>query len=308
MAKLRFDDVKTVIIDPDAVIRDVVRTILHNNGFRQMRLGTGWADLRAAIKEEMPDLLISECQLNDGDFDQLVRDIRHHQVGDNPFVPIIALSGHPTPEMVGRVVGAGVDDLLPKPLSTGHLLKRIQVLVESRKPFIVTTDYVGPDRRKAQDWDNTLTHLEVPNVLKAKITGTADLRQSEQAIADALATVNLHKLERHAVQIGVLAEMIVAAYDAGEVDAQLYGNLDRLNSVAEDTGRRLAGTKYAHVAELCESLITVAGDIRKAKENPAGKDLKLLPPLSQAVLRAFDVEEDVAALARKISSTIAASE
>jgi DNA-binding response OmpR family regulator len=306
MANFRFDAIFTLIADPDLGSRDSVRTILRNNGFRELRLGVSCADVRSALESPVPlDLLICECTLEDGDCDRLIHAMRHHEVGDNPFLPVIALSVRPTPELVRRMVDAGVDDVLPKPISTGHLLKRIQTLVEARKPFVVTSDYIGPDRRKSKDRETTVPLIEVPNVLKSKTTGQADLVGATQAVAAAVAKVNLQKLERHAVQIGVLVEMILPAYERGDIDDTLLGHLERLHDTAEDTSRRLAGTKYAHVSELCQSLISVAADIRGKWESPQDKDLKLLPPLSQAIRSGFDVKEDVAALARRISASVA---
>jgi hypothetical protein len=78
-----------------------------------------------------------------------------------------------------------------------------------------------------------------------------------------------------------------------------------LNYVAQDTSRRLVGTKYGHISELCQNLIGVAGDIRSRKKTPLDKDLKLLKPLSLAIQNTFNInEEDIAALARRIFASI----
>ncbi len=299
-------DVHILVVDPDLGTQNSVRMILHNSGFRQLDLGETLEDIRSALSEEPPDLLISECELSDGDFGRFVRDLRHHEIGSNPFIPIIALSSRPTPELVQNVVDAGVDDLLSKPISSGHLLNRIQALVNARKPFVVTSDYVGPDRRKESDRKMQIPRIVVPNALKSKIAGSPEGGgKSERAIADAVNEINQQKLERHAVQIGVLVNLILPAYEEKKVDERLFHHLDRLQYVAEDTSRRLGGTKYDHVSELCQSLISVTSDIRTIKENPRPKDLKLLTPLSQSIQTAFDVTEDVAEMARKISASIA---
>ena len=306
MSKLQFGDVRILVVDPNVGARDSVRTILNNHGFRAISVGAGLEDLNKGVADTTLDLLISDCDLTDGNFCRLVHSMRHHDVGSNPFLPIIALSSEPTPTLVKKVIDAGVDDLLPKPISTGHLLKRIQTLVKSRKPFVVTSNYIGPDRRKASQRGekSDIPLVEVPNVLKAKISGVADEDAMAQSIADAVAEVNLQKLERYAVQIGILVEMILPTYAEGRIDGTLEDNLNRLNYVAQDTSRRLVGTKYDHISELCQNLISVAGDIRARKETPLEKDLQLLTPLSQAIQNAFNVKEDVAALARRISASV----
>ena len=65
----------------------------------------------------MPDLLIAETELPDGDFFELVHAIRHHEIGTNPFIPVIALTGDPSPDMVKKATDCGADALLTKPVS-----------------------------------------------------------------------------------------------------------------------------------------------------------------------------------------------
>ena len=45
MPPVRFEEVDTLIIDPDRAQLDVIKMVLRNNGFRLMRLGTSIADL-----------------------------------------------------------------------------------------------------------------------------------------------------------------------------------------------------------------------------------------------------------------------
>ena len=98
MATVRFEDVNTLIIDPDRASLDVIKMILRNNGFRIIRQGTGLPDIQAAFKEDMPDLLISECDLGGTVFHNFVHALRHYELGGNPFLPLIALSREPTPD------------------------------------------------------------------------------------------------------------------------------------------------------------------------------------------------------------------
>ena len=72
--------------------------------------------------------------------------------------------------------------------------------------------------------------------------------------------------------------------------------MKRLLYVAEDSSRRMVGTKYDHVSELCRSLIKVTSAIRAAGDNPESK------PLSQAIQVGFGA--DAAAVARDISVSV----
>ncbi len=303
MEKLKLDVVDVLLVDPDHDTRQSIRNILYDTGFRKLRLCRRLTELRDALVVSMPDLLISETELPDGDFCELIHAIRHHEIGTNPFLPVIALTGDPNPDMVKKANECGADALLTKPVSAAQVLEHLGILIRERKPFVVTSDYVGPDRRKEAKRKSDVPTLEVPNSLKVKATGQKDEIDAVQgAIDEAIADVNLRKLERHADQIGFLVAKIVPDLEKGVVDEPVQQFLKRLLYVVEDSRRRMVGTKYDHVSELCQSLIKVTTDIQAAGGSPESKDVKLLNPLSQAIQAGFGTGTDAAA--RDISISV----
>jgi DNA-binding response OmpR family regulator len=302
MDKLRLDQVDLMLVDPDLNIRHNVKNILHGCGFREIRYGKTLREIRDGIVETMPDLLICEAVFEDGDFCDLLYALRHHQIGSNPFMPVIAMTWDPTPELVKRVVEAGADDLLAKPISTGQLQDRIQNLIDTRKPFVVTSDYIGPDRRTDSTRATAVPLLDVPNTLRAKATGEDQKIDMQKAIDEAIGNVNLQKLDRHAFQINWLLNQVLPKLEEGQTDEAVQGMLERLLYVAEDSSRRMVGTEYAHVSELCRSLIKVTNAVIEAGNRPNSKDVRLLRPLAQAIQVGFAT--GAAATAREISASI----
>ncbi len=303
MEKLHFDLVDVLLVEPDLNTRHSIRNILYDTGFRKLRFGRRLAELRDALVVSTPDLLISETEFPDGDFCGVIYAIRHHDIGTNPFLPVIALTGNPTPDMVKRVIECGADALLAKPVSAAQVLERITTLIRERKPFVVTSDYIGPDRRKESKRKSEIPMMEVPNILKVKATGQKDETDDIQRIIDAaIDEVNLCKLERHAAQIAFLVDKIVPDLEKGVVDEPVQRFVKRLLYVAEDSSRRMVGTKYDHVSELCRSLIKITSAIRAAGENPESKDVKLLKPLSLAIQVGFGT--DTVTVARDISVSV----
>ena len=55
------------MIDPNRSTHDSVRIILRNNGFREFRLGEMLGDVSEQFAIRMPDLLICEADLTEGD-------------------------------------------------------------------------------------------------------------------------------------------------------------------------------------------------------------------------------------------------
>lgn len=294
-----------LLVDPDLHMRNIVKAMLHDFGFRTIRLATTLEDVKTETAKATPDLLVAEVLLADGDFCAYVRALRHHEVSGNPFLPVIGVTWDPTLDLVRRVIDSGADDLLAKPIAPAQMQDRIRTLIVARRPFGVTSDYVGPDRRSAAEArEATIPLIDVPNTLKAKATGADQQLDMQKAIDEAITEVNLHKLDRHAHQINGLLGEILPPLEDGQADATVHAALDRLLYVAEDSSRRMAGTPYEHVSELCGSLIQVVRDILDAGAKPKPKDVKLLRPLGQAIHAGFTA--GTAAVAREISATVGA--
>ena len=128
--------------------RQVLRSALTHEGFRTVRDFGRMTMIREALNEMQPDLLICDAAMPEGDPCKLVEELRHSVVGMNPFLPVIFFTFSADPDLVRKAVNSGADDLLVAPISPAKLFSRIDVLIRNRKPFVVTSDYLGPDRRK----------------------------------------------------------------------------------------------------------------------------------------------------------------
>jgi len=308
--KMSFDQIDILLIDPDRAVRTTIRNMLVDNGFRYVTVGSGMADIETKLRLSMPDLLISDSKLEDGNLNAFVYGLRHHNVGSNPFLPVIVTAWSPTTDDVRAIVKSGADDMITKPLSAGQILMRIKTLIKARKPFVVTSGYIGPDRRKpGADHDRGLkiTPIDVPNTLREKAIGdhAFNVNQIQAQIDACIKKVNLEKLNRHAHQITWLVERIVPAMTFGPPDGPTTKSLERLLYVGEDISRRMIGTPFEHVGELCKSLITVTQRILNSADEPSPKDIDLLTPLAQSIQRGFDDGgTDSVHAAHKISSSI----
>jgi len=311
MDNFSLDKVDVLLIDPDPKVRAMVRSILQTSGFRKVKEGTGLKDIMYEFQIKMPDMIISDIKLPDGNFNTFVYKLRHHDIGTNPFLPILAMAASPTADDIRAVVQAGADDLITKPLSPGQFTQRIKALITSRKPFMVTSAYIGPDRRKEEEKKRPgrkhVPSVEVPNVLKAKSMPGQIFNETQLQldIRASINNVNLQKLGSHADQTTELVDKIVPSLAFGSPDDATTKALKRLLYVSEDIARRMVGTKFDHVSELCQSLIEVTGRILEAGEFPSPKDVDLLKPLSTAISHGFDESDtDAAKMAHKISESV----
>ena len=297
-----FNKVDVLLVDTDLNARQGVRTILSNNGFSEITLGTELSRVREAITRRMPDILLVGTSFPDGDVRQHIHAIRHNKIGNNPFMPIIVLLDQPTPEFVTSLMAAGPDDVVMKPVSTKGLLERLHMQIYNRKPYIVTESYVGPARKG----DDTSRAIAPPNPIRDKVeTGKANFMEVERGIENALTEVGERRLENQGPEIAALVGRLGPMLDKPVVNQAAVGGLRMLIEMNEDMIKKLQGTRYDHVSELCKALVTVSERLCAcANQAPDATQVKLLKPLSQAIQTGFSGGINDAATARMIVERI----
>ena len=303
--KAAYEKVDLLLVLPQASNRTSLRHTLTDLEFHNIRIGASVADMQREIETCMPDLIISDSDLPDGDICELVSDVRYHKIGDNPFLPVIIMTWNPSAELVHKVVDSGADDLLIQPTSGARLGERLDFLTFKRSPFVVTADYIGPDRhQKPRLGPQTLPLVDVPNALRARATGEMDSVSLQRAIDEMATHFTQQKLERDADTIEFLVSQLMPSYKDGLIDQNLRRNLRDLLIASQETGRRVMGTPFEHIAKLCSALATVVHRLSTSVQNPAQKDLQLLPLLSMGIKVAFVPDEATAVAAQDISVAV----
>src|SRR6201996_9739680 len=169
MGKLSFDSCDVVIYDPVPSNRAATRAALYALGFRKTETVSTLEAFLEAVQKSPPDIALCEAQGGAEDLCAVIQQLRQGGAGHNPFIVIIVTAWEKNTAMINRVVSSGADDLLLRPFSTAVLGSRIETHVERRKGFVITTDYVGPDRRKDNNRPSNVDLFVPPNSLKMKV-------------------------------------------------------------------------------------------------------------------------------------------
>ncbi len=289
MAEVKFEDIRLFLCDPRVQVRSSLRMALNDAGMRNGNIWEGGeldAITNAVSDPNGPDIVICDVTENTDEACQIFSAIRHNELGTNPFVCIIAVAWSPKQALVNKVMSSGADVLVAAPISPSLILDRIDALVHARKPFVVTTDYIGPDRRFMDDRGSDLELVDVPNSLRAKALGHYDAARLKEEIAAARADINGQKIDRQAFQVAFLADTILAGFRAGDL-RNAGQKLAELKKVTNDLKMRAFSAGSNDLEELCVPLRTVLQSLIDSRGNFAKKDLNLLAQLSLAV-RAVD--------------------
>jgi two-component system, chemotaxis family, chemotaxis protein CheY len=149
MVHIEFNRLRFLVVDDNAHMRRILRTLLHGFGAREVYEAEDGAGGLEAFTHCMPDIVLIDWVMPIFDGLELTQMIRQPGANANPYVPIIMLSGHSEKKRIVIARDAGVTEFLAKPISAKALYDRILNVVANPRPFIKTRTYFGPDRRRS---------------------------------------------------------------------------------------------------------------------------------------------------------------
>jgi len=151
MAGYDLSHLRVLVVEDHKYMRNLIKEILIAFDIRDIR---ECEDGARAIREMgifPADLAVVDLAmepLNGLDFTRIVRNANESQ---NPFMPIIMLTGYAEASLVSEARDAGVNEFLAKPVSARSLYQRIVSVIQNPRPFVRTDSYFGPDRRRRDD-------------------------------------------------------------------------------------------------------------------------------------------------------------
>ena len=138
MIRIDFNRLRFLIIDDNAHMRRILRTLLHGFGTREVYEAEDGAAGLEGFTHFSPDIVITDWAMPIFDGLELTQMIRQPGANNNPYVPIIMLTGHSEKKRVIAARDAGVTEFLAKPISAKGLYQRILNVVANPRPFIRT--------------------------------------------------------------------------------------------------------------------------------------------------------------------------
>ena len=103
MVRIDFNRLRFLVIDDNAHMRRILRTLLHGFGAREVYEAEDGAAGLESFTHYVPDIVLTDWVMPIFDGLELTQMIRQPGANANPYVPIIMLSGHSEKK---RVVGA----------------------------------------------------------------------------------------------------------------------------------------------------------------------------------------------------------
>ncbi len=274
MSRLSFDAAEVLVYDPVSANRNATRAALYTIGFRRIETVGSIEGFVESVRRRPPDLALCEVQGSEADLCETIQNLRQGLFVYNPFIVLIVTAWEQSASLVSRVLNSGADDLLLRPFSTSTLNARIRNHVEHRKSFLVTTDYVGPDRRRDSARPSNAELFEPPNSLRMKAQDRLSTEEATQRLdrelKEARDVMTAEKLRRDAFQLCVLWRLMqhkASASDEFKVD------LAKLKEKTRAVSRRCLDTEFEQASPVCQSILAAIEGLEAGVDRNASMHL-----------------------------------
>ena len=118
-------DVHVLVVEDDADSRDATTAVLELCGARATAVSSV-AEALSVIRREAPDVIVADIAMPLADGFDLIRRLRD---GTMPVIPMLALTAFASRADESRILAAGYDAYLAKPIDGTELVAAVQRLV-----------------------------------------------------------------------------------------------------------------------------------------------------------------------------------
>ncbi|HEY3799954.1 MAG TPA: response regulator [Caulobacteraceae bacterium] len=148
-SRARFNLSQTVVLlfDPQAAGLSILGEILRGLGARNILRCRTIEEAEKTVSESQIDLMIVDTVAESGAGFEFVRWLRKNTPQPNRHAPVLLTAAHTRSSDVSKTRDCGSHFLITKPLSPIVMLERIIWVAREGRPFLLSDNYIGPDRR-----------------------------------------------------------------------------------------------------------------------------------------------------------------
>jgi len=119
------DNMNILVVDDENIVLDSCQRVLEADGFEVFLVPSADKALKA-MKKEGFDLLLVDVKMPKHDGIYLMRKVKEKW----PDIPIIVMSGYPTPDTITDGAKMGAAAFIAKPFTPDELLKTVQQVIQ----------------------------------------------------------------------------------------------------------------------------------------------------------------------------------
>lgn len=304
MSTIAYRGIEVVLAEPGGGLGEALAPALRSRGIRQLVVCRDAHAMREILESRPVDVLLCDLDLPGMHFGKTVQGIRRNEIGQNPFVQIVATINQSAGPMVRAAIEAGVDDVISKPMPTDRAVSRFEQLMKPRRPFAVTKSFIGPNRRQAPRPGENAYLVSVPNTLRAKVLEKLVATEVQERIERSWREINERRTRVRPGAILDLAERVQASLDGRGSEEELRRDLRYLAQKGAELIARCEGTGEVHLGELADAMRGVVDGLSMAPQAKRRTHARLMPDLSRAAHKSLSGPQTSADAVREIARVV----
>lgn len=139
---------RILVAEDNEHMRGLLVGMLKGLSIEEIREASDGREALEALRRWTADIAFVDFQMAPVDGLEFTRTVRTTSDTANQFLPIILLTGHAQLGRVKEARDAGVNEILVKPLDPKTVVERLKAVIQRQRPFVRSSSYVGPDRRR----------------------------------------------------------------------------------------------------------------------------------------------------------------
>ncbi|MEE8188128.1 MAG: response regulator [Kiloniellales bacterium] len=287
---------KVLVVDPQASGRSQLGDTLRLIGFRDIEACASFDLFTEKVGSAKPDLVFLDIDAERELACTMIRKIRNSELGEIPFVVVVALTAKPELEAVQGALEAGSDDMVVKPVTVEALRQRVTNQIENRKEFIATDDYVGPDRRREQRelTEEDLASIEVPNTLRHTATGDESAALTEERVQETLRSLSTQKFYHLSKKVSRIAEHQKKNLKGNAESVDCAKAIEEISKALTEIDEIIGEQNFRGVEQVVASTRRALNDIKASKGEVTKRHFELLQAHGGSVTVVLQESEETA--------------
>jgi DNA-binding response OmpR family regulator len=149
----QFQNAKILVVEDTQPMATLVKSILNIFGFKNIYLADSGEEGLSMFKHHDPDLVLADWLMDGMDGVEMTRHIRNDADSQNPYVPVILMTGFSHQMRIVQARDIGINEFLAKPFNAHELYERIKNVIEKPRQYVDSGAFFGPDRRRKRGRD-----------------------------------------------------------------------------------------------------------------------------------------------------------
>lgn len=141
---------EVLVADDHQLTRDMIGRVLSALDCKRVRYAADGAEAFLQIIDAPPDLAIVDYHMPlDGI--ALLHKVRRAANSPDQTLPVIVMTSLTDRKRIEALRDAGANEIIAKPFTPAAVLSRMAAVIDSPRPFVAASHFIGPCRRRRPD-------------------------------------------------------------------------------------------------------------------------------------------------------------